>query len=107
MAVFIVTGLLNQLLAAGTPYLASAAPKSASAGQSIMVTLTGVNTHFAQGLTQVTAAPGITASNVTVTSPTSLTVQLTVTPGTTANPTSIIITTGTEEADLPNGFVVQ
>jgi hypothetical protein len=44
---------------------------------------------------------------VIVTSATSLTVQLSVDLGMVANPTSIIVTTGTQEADLPNGFVVQ
>ena len=69
--------------------------------------LTGVNTHFVPGTTQITAAQGITASNVSVTSATSLTVQLTLAPSVPANASSIVVTTGTEEADLPNGFTVQ
>ncbi len=107
MSVFVVTGLLNQLQPPGTAYIAGASPNSAAAGQSVTVTLTGVNTNFAQGATQVTAAPGITVSNVTVTSPTALTVQLSVAPGAVAGPTSIVVTTGNQEADLPNGLTIQ
>jgi len=107
MAVFIATGLLDQLLPAGTAYVASASPNTGSAGQTVSVALTGVNTNFVQGSTQVTAAPGISISNITVTSPTTLTVQLAISAGMAANPTSLIVTTGTQEADLPNGFVVQ
>lgn len=107
MAVFIVTGLLNELLPAGTPWIASAAPNTANRGQFVTVTLTGVNTHFAQGATQVVVPTGITASNITVLSGTSLTVQLAVDQSAVPDQTSIVITTATEEAVLPNGFLVQ
>ena len=106
MAVFIVTGLLNQLCRRGS-HICRAHRRIRRAPDSVTLTLTGVNTHFVQGTTQVTVAPGITASNVTVTSPTTLTVQLTVGADVTTNPTSIIVTTGSEEADLPNGFQVR
>jgi hypothetical protein len=107
MAVFIVTGLLNELLAAGTPAIAVAAPNSATPGQMPTVTLTGANTHFVQDATQVVAPAGMTPSNITVTSGTNLTVQLAVAAGVAANPASIVVLTGTEEAVLPNGFVVR
>jgi hypothetical protein len=107
MAVFIVTGLLNQLLPPGAPFVSTAVPNSAAAGQTATVTLTGVNTHFAQGTTQVAAPPGITASYVTVMSGSSLTVQLTVGGTVASGPVSLVVTTGTEEAVLPNGFMVQ
>jgi hypothetical protein len=51
--------------------------------------------------------PGITVSNLNVISGTSLTVQLTAGASVAAYPTSIVVTTGAEEAVLPNGFVVQ
>jgi hypothetical protein len=107
MAVFIVTGLLNELLPAGTPAIASAVPNSASPGQVATVTLTGVNTHFVQGTTQVAAPAGVTPSNITVLSGTNLTVQLAVGASVAPNPTTIVVTTGTEEAALPNGFLIQ
>ena len=113
MAVFITTGLLNQLLPAGAQSIALAVPNSGVAGQSATVTLTGSGTNFGTG-TQVTVPAGITASNVNVTSPTSLTVQLDISssagPSLTAangSPYTIVVTTGTAEADLPNGFIVK
>lgn len=106
MAVFIVTGLLNELLP-GTPLLISAAPNSAAPGQTVTVTLTGANTHFVGGASQVTGPPGITLSNIAVSSGTSLTVRVAVGASVTPNPTTLVVNTGTEEAVLPNGFVVQ
>jgi len=113
MAVFIVTGLLGQLLPPATPAIVQVAPNSGNAGQSLVVTILGIGTNFGPG-TQVTLPVGITASNVTVASPTSLTVQLNISPGAVASftapngsPYTIVVTTGNEEADLPNGFIVQ
>lgn len=105
MAVFIVTGLLNEMVS--SPLIATAVPNTAAPGQSLTVTLTGVNTHFVQGTTLVVAAAGVTASNVVVLSGTSLQVQLAVGESVAPNPTSIVVLTGAEEAVLPNGFLVQ
>jgi hypothetical protein len=107
MAVFIVTGLLNQLLGPTKPIIATAVPNSATPGQAVTLTLSGANTNFVQGTTQVTMAPGITPSGIVVSSATSLTVQVAVGSGVVPGPTSIVVTTGTEEAVLPNGFTVQ
>jgi hypothetical protein len=107
MSVFIVTGLLNQFLAAGTPVIAAEAPNAAEAGFTATVTLTGLNTHFAQGTTQVVLPPGIAPSNVTVASAISLTVQIAVDATFVPGPVSIVAITGAEEAVLPNGFTVQ
>jgi hypothetical protein len=106
MAVFIAAGLLNQL-PPGAPVVTSAAPASAAPGQTVTVTLAGSGTHFVQGATQVWTAPGITPSGIDVTGATGLTVQLTVSPGAAPGPSSIVVTTGTEEAVLPNGFKIQ
>ena len=107
MAVFIVTGLLNELLPAGTPLIGTAIPYLVTPGEVVTVTLTGKNTHFLQGSTQVIAPAGVTASNVTVLSGTSLTVQLAIGASVPQNPTTIVVTTGTEEAALPNGLLIQ
>jgi len=109
MSVFIVRGLLNQLLPASTPILASASPNSAAAGTPITVTITGFATHFASGTSQVMTVPGISASNLVVNSPTSLTVQLLAAPGAAPdpNPSPIVVVTGSEEAGLPGGFTVE
>jgi len=105
--------LLDQLLPPTTPVISQAAPNSGIAGQSVTVTITGAGTNFGDG-TEVTVPAGLTASNVTVLSPTSLTVQLDISPGAASSlsaangsPYTIVVTTGSEEADLPNGFTVQ
>lgn len=113
MAVFIVTGLLNQLLPPAIPVLTQVAPNSGSPGQVLTVTISGTGTNFGAG-TQVTVPTGITAASPTVLNATSLTVQLTISPGappsftaTNGRPYTIMVTTGTQEADLPSGFIVQ
>ena len=82
-------------------------PGSAAPGQSVTVTLTGQNTHFAQGATTISTPPGITVSNMTVVDATTLTVELSVDANFVAGPVSLVAITGTEEAVLPNGFTVQ
>jgi hypothetical protein len=113
MAVFIVTGLLDQLLSPTTPIITEAVPNSANPGDIVTVTLTATGTNF-DSTTQVAVPTGMTASNITILSPTSLSVQLAISP--TAIPSltatngsfyTIAVTTGSSEADLPNGFTVQ
>jgi len=113
MAVFIVTGLLDELLPLTTPIITQVVPSVGNTGQTLTVTISGIGTSFGAS-TQVAVPTGITASNLTVVSPTTLTVQLDISssavPSLTATNGSlytIAITTGSQEADLPNGFVVQ
>ncbi len=107
MAVLLVAGLLNRLLPAGTPLIASASPNSVEHGQAVTVTLTGANTHFAQGASQIALPPGIAPSNMVVLNQTTLSVELSIAASVAANPITIVVTTGTEEAVLPNGFVIR
>ncbi len=113
MAVFIVTGLLDELLPPTVQLIADAVPNSGTAGQILTVTISGAGTNFGAG-TQVAVPTGMTVSNLQILSPTSLTVQLTISTGATSSltatnggPYTIAVTTGTAEADLPNGFIVQ
>jgi hypothetical protein len=113
MAVFVDTGLLDQLTVPNTPLITHAAPDSGNPGDVLTVTVTATGTTFGPA-TQVAVPVGITASNVTVLSPTSLTVQLTISPSaipslsaTNGSFYTIAVTTGSSEADLPNGFTVQ
>jgi len=106
MAVFIIRGAFNQLLPSGTPGIASIGPSSLAPGGTGTFTITGTNTNFAAGTTVVTAGDGITVSNVNVSSATSLTAQFAIDPNATLGPRSIVVTTGQEEATLPNGFAV-
>jgi hypothetical protein len=108
MAVFIMRGAFNQLLSAPRPIVTSVSPGFAPRGQTVNVTVTGQNTYFNGGTPQVLAGPGITVSNVSVTSATSLTAQFQVAPDAAPGPRSItVIIPGEIEATLPNGFKVQ
>jgi hypothetical protein len=107
MAVFLMRGAFNQLLPTGTPLIVSASPAAGPRGYTIMGTLTGQNTNWVNGTTQVSTGPGITVSNVVVMSATTLTAQLFVAANAVAGPYSLTAITGSEEATLPNGFTVQ
>ena len=107
MAVFIERGEFNQLLPASTPIVAWISSASASPGKAVTLTIVGQNTNFVNGVTQVSAGAGITVSNIIVANGTTLTAQLAVATGAALGPRSITVTTGSEEATLPNGFQVQ
>ena len=108
MAVFIMRGAFNQLLPSPRPIVVSVSPSAALPGQTANVTITGQNTYFNGGSPQVVAGPGITVSNISVSSATSMTAQLSVAPNAATGPRSITVTVpGEIEATLPNGFRVQ
>lgn len=107
MAVFLMRGAFNQLLPVGSPVIVSVSPAAGPRGYTILVALTGQNTNWVNGTTQVGTGPGITVSNVVVTSATTLTAQLNIAAGAVTGQYSLTATTGSEEATLPNGFVVQ
>ena len=50
---------------------------------------------------------GITVDAINVISPTQLTVEVTAGSGATTQPVSVVAITGTEQAVLPNGLVIQ
>ena len=107
MAVFLMRGGFNQFLPAGSPVVVWSSPATGSPGQTVTVEIAGQNTNFSPGVTTIGAGPGITVGNIAVGSGTSLTAQLTIGAGAALGPRSIIVTTGSEEAVLPNGFRVQ
>jgi hypothetical protein len=107
MAIFIMRGAFNQLLPAGTPVIASISPGTLPAGTSGTYTITGSNTNFVQGTTQLSPMPGVTIGTITVDSANSMTVQLTAASNAVAQPYSILAITGSEQDVLPNGLVVQ
>jgi len=89
-------------------FLQPATPSAAQQGQkNVSVSLSGANTHFAQGTTIVDFGPGITlASPLTVTSPTTATVVLNVDPAAAFGYRNITMTTGVEVVTAANGFAV-
>jgi Bacterial Ig-like domain (group 3)/FG-GAP-like repeat/S-layer homology domain len=107
MAVFMMAGLFNQLLAAGTPVIGQVSPLTLGVGTSAKFTITGANTNFVQGTTALSPISGVTIGAITVTSATSLTAQLTAAANAIAKPRSIVAITNSEQAVVPNGLFVQ
>jgi RHS repeat-associated protein len=89
------------------PALLSVNPSTGQQGQTFLFSVTGNFTHFAQGTTQVNLGSGFTVSNVTVTSPTTLTAQAAIDPAATVGPTTLTVTTGGEVVSAANIFNVQ
>jgi hypothetical protein len=111
MAVFIIRAAYNQFLPAGQPYIAMVTPSTIPSGATTQVTVTGVNTNWTQQATRFNNTPYVTATNFTVTSPTSFTVDLTATAPNPAEPQPIWVSTGGApnqvDAVLPNGLTIQ
>jgi RHS repeat-associated protein len=95
--------------------LLSVTPASGAAGQAITVTLTGAYTNFVQGTTTASFGPGIAVGGgpvgdfgpVTVTSATSATAQLVISPSTMAGVRDVSVATGIQTAVLAGGFTVR
>jgi len=107
MAIFVMRGAFNQLLPSTEPILSEFYPGFLSNGTTSSFAVTGVNTNFVAGTTVVDTVAGITVGAVNVTGPTTLTVQLTGSATTTPQPVSIWVTTGQQEAVIPNALTVQ
>ena len=87
--------------------LASILPNSGTQGTNLTgVIITGFNTHLQSGATQFSFGSGINVGNVNVTSPTSATVNIAVTPSAPVGPQTVTATTGSEVATLTNAFTV-
>jgi len=107
MAVVLVRGLLNQLLPIGTPVLSVVSPSVVfRGGPTVTIFVIGTNTHFAGGLT-LNAGPGIAVSGLAALNAQTLVANLSISPSAVPGPRSLVVTTGSEEAVLPNGLTVQ
>jgi hypothetical protein len=109
MAIFLMRGAFNELLPASEPIINSASPSTLPVGGSASFSVSGVNTSFLQGSTTIVAVDNgaVTASDIQVYGPTSLSFTLTAAGNATVEPVSIYIQTGSNEAVLPNGVSVQ
>jgi len=94
------------MVSAPSPAITTVSPNAGPQGQGGPVGIVGLNTHFVQGTTQVSFGPGIAVSNINVTCPTCLTVQLQISPTTVPGPVTVTVTTGSEVASLANGFTI-
>ncbi len=106
MSILLVRALLNLLLPAPSPIITQVSPSVISQGQTETVTITGMNTSFAQGVTTISPIPGVTVGAITVNSPTLLTVSLTASSTAPAVPSPVLVITSAEQAVLPSGLTV-
>jgi hypothetical protein len=107
VAVFLDRAAFNELLPVGTAVLTQTFPAVVNRGATAVLTLTGANTHFLQGVTALAPVTGVTINSVTVLSDTSLSVSITVSASAPTQPQSLVAITGMEEAVLPNGLEIQ
>lgn len=89
-----------------TPQISSVTPASGQQGQTLSVSITGQNTHFAQATTRVSFGAGVTVGSVVVRDDTHLTAQLSIDPAAIAGPRTVTVTTGAESTSLVSGFTV-
>jgi hypothetical protein len=89
-------------------------PNSGNAGMSLSVAITGLYTNFVQGATVAIFGPGISVGGaaqghpgpVTVTSATSATAQIAISPTATAGPVTVTVARGPQTASLAGGFTI-
>ncbi len=89
------------------PLVANVAPNAGRQGQSLTVTITGQNATFQDGTTQVSFGAGVTVTSVTVTSPSTLAVGVTVAASASIGPRLVAVTSGAQEAIASNAFNIQ
>jgi hypothetical protein len=91
-----------------TARLVSVAPTAIEQGVNVsdLITLTGEGTHWQPGVTTVDFGAGISPGHVNVTSPTTLTMQVSVGYQLGAGPRPISVTTGNEIVTLPNALTI-
>src|SRR5207249_8448841 len=86
--------------------ITSLIPSAGVQGQTIPITITGQNTHFVQGTTEIGLGLGIILSNVSVSSATSLTALATIAASADLGTRNLTVTTGSEALSLNNAFTV-
>ena len=92
----------------------SVTPNTGTPGQSLTVTITGSFTNFLQGSTVANFGPGISIaaqssgvlSPVTVVNATTATAQVSIDSSTIPGSRTVLVATGTQQAQLANGFIV-
>jgi hypothetical protein len=93
-----------------TPTIVSVVPSSAQQGSTYDVTITGNLTNWQQGETEAILGAGVTVANLTITSPTTATATIAVSPTAPVGGNSVVFITdtgaGTEEIDTGTGFSV-
>ncbi len=89
------------------PAIASVSPNTGHQGQqNLSVAITGMSTHFVQGLTTASFGAGITVISLTVNSATNATAVLNINPAAALGARTLTLTTGNETTIFGNGFTV-
>ncbi len=91
---------------AGSATIASVSPASGRQSESLSLTITGTNTHFASGSTIVSLGGDISVTSLVINSPTSLTVGITIGQFATLGARDVTATTIGEVATIDDGFSV-
>jgi hypothetical protein len=92
---------------AGAPVLTLVSPNTGQQGQANqVVNVTGRYTNFVQGTTLASFGPGITIGNISVTSPTTAAITVTISNTAPLGARNVTLTTGSEIASIANGFTV-
>lgn len=94
--------------------ITSLSPNSGNAGENLPVTITGQYTSFVQGTTVASFGPGVAVGGaalgqpgpVTVTSATTATAQIAISPTAAPGTVTVTTTTGGQSASLANGFTI-
>jgi|GEM_PF-1870868 len=87
--------------------LVAVRPTSGVRGKTLGLLLTGENTHFANGVSSVSfSGTAITTNSVAVLSETSITANITISPGAVLGFRDVIVTTGSEVAAILNAFQI-
>ena len=97
------------------PLILTVTPDTGNAGLSLLVTITGANTHFVQGTTQASFGPGVSVGGaasgafgpVTVNSLSSATAEVSIDASAATGSQTVTVVTGAEQASLANGFTIQ
>jgi hypothetical protein len=90
----------------GVPEITLVSPNSGRQGQTLDVNITGRNTAFMAGQSQVSFGEGIFVRGVQVSSPTALRATLEISPTATLGARELTIVTGAQSASLANAFSV-
>jgi hypothetical protein len=104
-----VSSLVNgfAVLPLTSPSITTSPTSGVQGQQNLSVAITGQNTHFAQGTTQVSFfGAAITVATVTVVNATNLVAQISVNPSAQSGTYTVAVTTGAETVSLDDGFTV-
>jgi len=91
---------------AGSAAIAQVSPASGRQAESLGLTVTGTNTHFASGTTSFSLGTGMTVTSALINSPTSAALQITISQSAPLGPRTVTATTAGEVATLADGFSV-